>query len=409
RHPPPAPPGAGPSRPLSLHGLGRAREARRGALRGRAAPARARDRRRLGSKLPRPRRADEPSRPRESRGARGRAGGVSGDGAARLPRPSGPRRCRNADDCGRRARASLPRRRMGQLRPRPCRASNARYPASTAEGEAAQARRAAAGRPSASQRARAAGGGDRGARGGGRGPRAEPREGLGGRRGARGSSPGARRAPGAPCSLGGAVRADAGLSSGELFDVLRELVEIESPTGETRALGERLASELETLGGRAQWLGEHVRADFGGREPPLLLLGHLDTVWDRGTLAGRPFRVAGDRAFGPGVCDMKGGLAIALAALRQSEGDRRALRVFLSADEEDGSVTAREPIAHAARGSAAALVVEPSTPDGAVKTARSGLARYRLRVEGSSGDADAGAANAVEELARQIVDLLAFD
>ena len=199
------------------------------------------------------------------------------------------------------------------------------------------------------------------------------------------------------------------MSSGELFDVLRELVEIESPTGETRALGERLASELETLGGRAQWLGEHVRADFGGREPPLLLLGHLDTVWDRGTLAARPFRVAGDRAFGPGVCDMKGGLAIALAAIRQSEGDRRALRVFLSADEEDGSVTAREPIAHAARGSAAALVVEPSTPDGAVKTARSGLARYRLRVEGSSGDADAGAANAVEELARQIVDLLAFD
>ena len=138
------------------------------------------------------------------------------------------------------------------------------------------------------------------------------------------------------------------MSSGELFDVLRELVEIESPTGETRALGERLASELETLGGRAQWLGEHVRADFGGREPPLLLLGHLDTVWDRGTLAGRPFRVAGDRAFGPGVCDMKGGLAIALAAIRQSEGDRRALRVFLSADEEDGSVTAREPIAHRA-------------------------------------------------------------
>src|SRR2546430_14195746 len=85
-----------------------------------------------------------------------------------------------------------------------------------------------------------------------------------------------------------------------LIDLLRELVEIESPTGETRDLGERLAAELEALGGRVEWFGEHVRADFGGREPPLLVLGHLDTVWERETLAARPFRVAGDRAYGPG-------------------------------------------------------------------------------------------------------------
>ena len=199
------------------------------------------------------------------------------------------------------------------------------------------------------------------------------------------------------------------MTTGGLLELLRELVEIESPTGDTRAVGERLAKELEGLGGRVEWLGEHVRADFAGREPPVLLLGHLDTVWAHGTLAARPFRVAGERAYGPGVCDMKGGLAVALGAIRGSDGDRRALRVFLSADEEDGSVSAREPIAEATRGAAAALVLEPSTPDGAVKTARSGLARYRLQVEGGSGDADAQAANAIEELARQIVDLLALD
>ena len=194
-----------------------------------------------------------------------------------------------------------------------------------------------------------------------------------------------------------------------LLDLLRDLVELESPTGETRALGERMAAELVSLGGTVSWFGEHVRADFPGREPPLLVLGHLDTVWERGILAERPFRVAGDLAYGPGVCDMKGGLAIVVGAIRAADGERRALRVFLSADEEDGSLTAREALEDAARGAAAALVVEPSTPAGAVKTSRSALARYRLQVEGSSGDADAGAANAIEELAKQIVDLLELE
>ena len=194
-----------------------------------------------------------------------------------------------------------------------------------------------------------------------------------------------------------------------LLELLRDLVEIESPTGETRAMGERMAAELASLGGTVSRLGEHVRADFPGREPPLLVLGHLDTVWERGALAERPFRVAGNLAYGPGVCDMKGGLAIVVGAIRATDGERRALRVFLSADEEDGSLTARQALADATHGAAAALVVEPSTPAGAVKTSRSGLARYRLQVEGSSGDADAGAANAVEELARQIVDLLELE
>jgi glutamate carboxypeptidase len=194
-----------------------------------------------------------------------------------------------------------------------------------------------------------------------------------------------------------------------LIDLVRELVEIESPTGETQALADRLAAELAALGGRVERIGEHVRADFDGRDRPLLLLGHLDTVWERGTLAERPFTVVGDHAYGPGICDMKSGLAIALDAIRRSSGDRRALRVFLAADEEDGSVTAREELAEAARGAAAAFVVEPATPSGALKTSRSGLARYRLEVHGSSGDADARAGNAIEELARQIVDLLALE
>jgi glutamate carboxypeptidase len=109
-----------------------------------------------------------------------------------------------------------------------------------------------------------------------------------------------------------------------LLDLVRELVEIESPTGDTREVGEGLADRLASASGRVEWHGEHVRADFGGREPPLLVLGHLDTVWERGTLAERPFRVDGDRAYGPGICDMKGGLAIALEALRHSQGDRHA-------------------------------------------------------------------------------------
>ena len=197
----------------------------------------------------------------------------------------------------------------------------------------------------------------------------------------------------------------------EPLTLLRELVEIESPTysAGVRRVAARMAEELATLGGDVRVLdGDHVVADLEGRGDPLLLLGHTDTVWDEGTLATMPFRAEGGLAFGPGVYDMKGCLVLMVDAIRRASHDRRALRVFLTADEEHGSRTAREAMAEAAGGAAAALVVEPPTNNGHLKTARKGLGRFHVAITGRPAHAGTNlvdGASAVEELARQILRL----
>src|SRR5205807_5632746 len=111
----------------------------------------------------------------------------------------------------------------------------------------------------------------------------------------------------------------------QLLSDLKALVEIESPSSDKGAidhLAEFLAARLEHYGGHAQIhlakdFGNHVQADFSGvsESKPVLLLGHIDTVWDIGTLKVMPFRVADGRVWGPGVLDMKGGIAIAIQAM----------------------------------------------------------------------------------------------
>jgi glutamate carboxypeptidase len=191
--------------------------------------------------------------------------------------------------------------------------------------------------------------------------------------------------------------------------LLRELVEHESPTGHSeglRAVAERVVAELEPHGGEATFTGDHLRVDLRGEGEPLLLLGHVDTVWEVGTLADMPFRVENGRAYGPGAYDMKAGLVVLVAAVREAGDRRRAARVFLTADEEIGSLTGRPLIEEAAQDVAAALVLEPPTPRGNLKTARKGLARYRLVARGRASHAgthpDEGV-SAVEELAHQIL------
>jgi glutamate carboxypeptidase len=196
--------------------------------------------------------------------------------------------------------------------------------------------------------------------------------------------------------------------------LLRELVEIESPTGSSegiRAVGARLAAELEDCGGEAHALGDHLRVELPGEPPPLLLVGHADTVWPVGTLEGMPFRLEQGRAYGPGAYDMKAGLVVLVEAIRAAGAGRRALRVFLTADEETGSRTGRPLLEEAAADAAAALVLEPPTQHGHLKTARKGLARYRLVVRGRAahaGTSPEAGASAVEELAHQILILKAL-
>jgi glutamate carboxypeptidase len=191
--------------------------------------------------------------------------------------------------------------------------------------------------------------------------------------------------------------------------LLRRLVEIESPTGSAgvREVAEVMAGELRARGAEAIVLAEgHVRADLPGPEPALALVGHCDTVWPEGTLATMPFVTDGDIARGPGVYDMKACLVLLLAAIDEAGTRRRALRVFLTADEEQGSRTAREPLREAVDGVAAAFVVEPPTAEGHLKTSRKGLGRFRISVEGRPAHAGTNlleGASAVEELAQQVI------
>ncbi len=206
-----------------------------------------------------------------------------------------------------------------------------------------------------------------------------------------------------------------------ITETIRQMVEIESPSENKQAvdrLGTLLAGRFEGLGGhskfhRTQDFGDHLQVDFatelGGK--PVLLLGHLDTVYPIGTLAGMPCRVADGRLSGPGALDMKSGIAMILYAidgLRTWHGDSlpRPVTVLLVSDEEVGSASSRRITESLARRSAAVLVLEPAYGmKGAVKTARKGVGEYVLKVSGKAAhsglDFEKGE-SAIVELARQI-------
>lgn len=141
----------------------------------------------------------------------------------------------------------------------------------------------------------------------------------------------------------------------------------------------------------------------------ILVSGHLDTVWDPGTIATMPYRVDGGKAHGPGIYDMKAGSFLALhvlrAILRQRVPTRRPITLLLTPDEEVGSPTSREHIEREAAHAAFVLIPEPAGAGGACVTARKGVGRFVLRVEGRgahAGNGFADGASAVVELAHQI-------
>lgn len=132
-----------------------------------------------------------------------------------------------------------------------------------------------------------------------------------------------------------------------------------------------------------------LSADAGGKR--FLFIGHMDTVFGEGTAARRPFRVEADRAFGPGVCDMKGGLLAgihALEALREDGWDRFAeLTYVCNPDEEIGSVFSTPIIREAAQGVDVALVLESARETGAIVSARKGTTGGPIEVVGRSAHA----------------------
>jgi glutamate carboxypeptidase len=203
-----------------------------------------------------------------------------------------------------------------------------------------------------------------------------------------------------------------------LLDTIETLVRLESPTTEKEAVdrcGRELASRLETIGGRVTRLprtdrGDHLLAEFGCGSTQILMLGHFDTVWPVGQLDRMPLMRSNGRLHGPGVFDMKTGIALGMLATRAllETGATLSRRIVMlwTSDEEVGSGTSRQAIEEEAKRSDAVLVLEPSLPGGALKTSRKGCGSYEVIVRGLSAHAGIEpqkGASAVQEIAHQIL------
>jgi glutamate carboxypeptidase len=206
-------------------------------------------------------------------------------------------------------------------------------------------------------------------------------------------------------------------------DTLHELVQQESPSEDRQAVNAAvaLAEHWSREQGarikryRQREFGDVLELRFGqprSKQKPILLLGHLDTVWPIGTLKKMPWREADGRYWGPGVLDMKAGVVMALAALgtlREMKLSRPAT-LLLNSDEEVGSPISRAITERLALESAAVFVLEPAQGL-AYKTARKGVGQYHVEVTGvaahSGVDFEKGH-SAILELAKLIQTIASF-
>jgi glutamate carboxypeptidase len=209
-----------------------------------------------------------------------------------------------------------------------------------------------------------------------------------------------------------------------MLDGLRVWVECESPTWDAAAVNRMLdiasrdlviaGARIERIAGRMGF-GDCVRATFPhpkADQPGILVMGHFDTVHPVGTLQKLPFRRDGDRAWGPAICDMKGGNYLALEAIRQLSragiATKLPMTVLFTSDEEVGSPSTRDLIEAEAGRHSYVLVPEPARPDGGVVTGRYAIARFDLEATGRPSHAGARLAegrSAIKEMAHKIIEI----
>jgi glutamate carboxypeptidase len=214
----------------------------------------------------------------------------------------------------------------------------------------------------------------------------------------------------------------------DIIALIRRMVECESPSDDPHAVDrfvDLVATEaapiacVETFPGGK--FGRHLRCEFALPGPAkkkgeILALGHSDTVWPAGTLVQMPFRQADGRLWGPGVLDMKSGIAFFLFAIRTLRDleipVRSHVKLLINSDEEVGSDSSRTLTQETARRAKAVLVLEPGTGlEGKLKTARKGVGDYTITVRGRASHAGvdfAAGASAIVELARQIERVAGF-
>lgn len=207
-------------------------------------------------------------------------------------------------------------------------------------------------------------------------------------------------------------------------ELLQQIVNIDSGSRNeagVTAVAEALRARLQAAGIAVQFepvpgYGVLLHAQVPGAEPgpPIVLMGHMDTVYPAGTAARRPFRVEDGRAYGPGVADMKSGLVLnvfAAEALARCGGLKGPLHLFFSCDEEIGSPATRDRIMAQVRGARAVFNAEPGRVSGNLVTSRKGSMVVAFEVEGVAAHAGinhAAGASAIEALARKTLALHAL-
>ena len=207
------------------------------------------------------------------------------------------------------------------------------------------------------------------------------------------------------------AKADAMLRDVESF------VNIESPSHEVddlRRSAQFLAELMErVLGSRPTLVespeGPHVHWK-GFRDTRVLVVGHHDTVFPKGTVARRSFSRDGDVARGPGIFDMKAGIVQAIYGLGEIE-ESAHVEILITADEEVGSYASRELIEERARVAGHVLVIEPSADGGALKIGRKGVGTFRVDIEGRASHAGLEpekGINSLVELAAQVQTIASF-
>jgi glutamate carboxypeptidase len=208
-----------------------------------------------------------------------------------------------------------------------------------------------------------------------------------------------------------------------LIELIRQFVEIESPTTDKEAvdrLGRLVQEQMQTLGGRIKRfpqaeVGDHVLARWGSDPQGILLLTHLDTVYPQGTLARMPWEAGDKYLVGPGVLDMKASVALALMAIQAlietQSLPARSISLLCTSDEETGSQSSAALIQELASQHSLVLCLEAGLPDGALKTWRKGTGTLSLTVHGKASHAGGNpneGINAILEMAYQIPRLIAL-
>ena len=211
-----------------------------------------------------------------------------------------------------------------------------------------------------------------------------------------------------------------------ILAVLEKWVNLESPTFNAHAVNNMMdlcSNYLAEMGGRLERipgknnLGDCLRASFNETsenidKPGILIMGHMDTVHPIGTIRKLPFRIEGNKCYGPGIFDMKSGNLIAIEAIRMLQKENNlpdlCIKVLITSDEEIGSPSTRELIEAESSRAKYVLVPEPGLPDGSYVSGRYAIARFNLKTEGvpfHAGINPKAGKSAIKEMAKKIIEI----